>query len=100
MNNTMHYSLKYFHYEGHEVLEEKINFVCYSLFTFYCYLEQKDRHMARIAPAILLHFLHPWRSDVAYQGNARSNYQEVLYHSRTRSLPLVEMTDGLFDVDY
>ena len=79
----MHYSLKDFHYEGHEVQEEKIKFVCYSLFTFYCDLEQKDRYM-----------------NVAYQGNARSNYQEVLYHSRTRSLPLVEMTDGLFDVDY
>ncbi len=31
-----------------------------------CHLDQRDRYKARIVPTILLHFLHPWRSDVAY----------------------------------
>ncbi len=32
-------------------------------------------HMARIVPTILLHFLHPWRSDVGSAENAWSNFQ-------------------------
>ncbi len=36
-------------------------------------------HMARIVPTILLHFLHPWRSDVGSVENARSNFQPWTY---------------------
>ena len=36
---------------------------------------RRVNYMARIVPTILLHFLHPWRSDVGSAENAWSNFQ-------------------------
>jgi len=36
-------------------------------------------HMARIAPSILLHFLHPWRSDVGSAEYVRINLPPWTY---------------------
>ena len=43
--------------------------------------------MARIVPTILLHFLHPWRSDVGSAENARSDFQPAHPWAYSHRLP-------------
>jgi hypothetical protein len=65
--------------------------------------------MARIAPSILLHFLHPWRSDVGSAEYARINLPPWTYALQNFALALLLrafhalkqniLTDNLFDPD-
>ena len=66
-------------------------------------------HMARIVPTTLLHFLHPWRSDVESAEYARINLPPWTYALQNFAIALLLrafhalnqniLTDNLFDPD-